>query len=213
MSMNIMHSNDNAPADLNKTRWDAITAIAEHGIVYISEATVNAIATLLVDAPLAAHDNHQTYIVNSYPSDGQEFSLPDYVEDFAPSLLTTKLSEEVRALVAGEGDQALAMFDLIVSMGLQISFAGKTHIDAHMTGINSDADDIEINLSSGNLYEMLRQLGLGDAINTGNEYGEVSFDRFAAAVNDNAHLTDMPHQLQDFVACAQRHQATTIHWG
>ena len=209
MSMNLIHTND-AATDNAAPNWAAIMAVAgEHGTVYISEAIVDAVAGLLEDAVLSNGE-----LVQSYPSDGEEFSMASFVSSFGPGLLGENAYREVRTLLETDenGAAAVELLDTVVELGLQISLSGKEfpNAHAHIKAVNWPADDVDINRCSGNMYQMLRDLGI--KVDTQAESGEVDFSTFVQAVNDNAERTDMGPRLKAFVACAQRNNATRVYW-
>ncbi|AXK43811.1 hypothetical protein DVR09_15255 (plasmid) [Erythrobacter aureus] len=203
--MNLMH--DTAATFDAAANWAAITAIAADGIVYISEETVAEAAKLLENAPLS---NGQTVTAYHYPVE-DEFAMPSFVPSFGPSLLGEDTFRQLRTLLEEESDAAVAMFDTIVELGLQISLSGKDYLGSRLKGVNGVADEVEINRSSGNLYEMFRQLGVDYDGPAG--YGEIELAKFEAAVEENGWRTDMPDRLEQFIACAKRHGASTVSWG
>ncbi len=204
MSMNLMH--DTAAEFDAASYWAAITAIAPEGIVYISPETVTEAAKLLKNALLSNGERVTAY---HYPLD-EEFAMPSFVPPFGPSLLGEDTFRQLRTLLEEESEAAVAMFDTIVELGLQISLSGEDYLGSRLKGVNGVADEVEINRSSGNLYEMFRQLGVDYDGPAG--YGEIELTKFEAAVEQNGWRTDMPDRLEAFIACAKRQGATNVHW-
>ena len=211
MSMNLIIRNDNQADDTAAVNWSTIKAAAQndHGMVTIDDETITSIARLVADVTLS---NGET--VSAYAYDDEDDFYATYVSAFGPSLLPTKVQDEVRdrLATADNGKVAVKLFNEIIRLGLQISFHGTELCPAHIKGVNWVADEVEINRSNGNMCNMLGVLGLGDAVDTQEGTGEVSFERFLQAVNDNACQTDMPDRLQALVASGQRRNATHVYW-
>lgn len=205
MSINLMHASDTARTDAAAI-WSQVTQYTDkHGILEIDSDTVNAIARLLENAPLA---NGQS--VTAYALD-DDFYEP-MVCSFGPSLLSCELQDAVRNRLDNtkNGKAAVRLFNLILRLGIQVGFSGADHCFARMVAVNGPADEVEISRTSVNMYEMLRQLGI--AYDSESDYGEVDFETFRKAVQDNGWRVDMAQRLDDFVACAQRNEATRVFW-
>lgn len=210
MSVNLILRNDNAAEDVAHTQWVAIQAVSQNewGMVTITDAAVTEIARILEDAPLS---NGQ--MVTAYPMDYDD-QLSSMVSGFGPCLLAADLQDKVRAVLAGtdNGTIAVALFDKMIEMGLQVSLNGSGHCDPYIKGVNWIADEVEINRTATNMLVMMRdELGL-DASSDESGCGEVTFDAFAKAVNDNAVFTDMPQRLRALVECGRRQNATHVYW-
>lgn len=204
MSMNLISHNPAVPSAA-AANWAAIQAVASEGLVYIADATVNAIARAIEDARLS---NGQTVTAYAYDDEG----YASFVPGFGVCLLSEEDFRTVRTLIEEDanGVQAVAMLDLLIELRLQVSFSGTDFIGARLKAVNWAADEVEISLSSGNMYKMLKRLGI--QYDTVAESGEVKLAVFERAVNDNAFDTDMPAKLQDFVACAKRRNDTAVYW-
>ena len=211
MSMNLIIRNDNQADDTAAVNWSAIKVAAQndHGMVTIDDETVKSVARL-VDGVILTNGER----VCAYAYDDEDDFYATYVSAFGPSLLPTKVQDEVRdrLATADNGKIAVKLFNEIIRLGLQIGLHGTETCPAYIKGVNWVADEVEINRSSGNMCHMLEMLGLGDAVDTQEGTGEVSFDRFLQAVNDNAYQTDMPDRLQALVASGQRRNATHVYW-
>jgi hypothetical protein len=217
MSVNLIHTvlndNDEAGESTSERIWKAITAITGDegtaGLLPLEEATVDQIATLLEGAYLTNGQN-----VRSYPRDGEEeWSQGSFVYCFGPSLLGEDSFRQVRTLLEQDpnGAKAVALFDLVTELGIQISLNGKDHYIPRMTVTNWPADDVEINRTESNMARMFQVLGLGD---TEREHcsSSIPFEVFEKAVNDNGIYTDIPDQLEAFIACAKRNGSTHVYW-
>lgn len=197
-----------AQDEINAANWKAITAIApQHGMIFIDDATVTAIAALLSDQPLSNGQEVSAYPVGEYDC------VASLVCAFGPSLLPADVQDAVRdLLIAGtNGQQAADLFNEIIRLELQISLSGTEFCDAHIKGVNWIADEVEINRTASNMARMFTVLGLG-AYNKRESSSSIPLGEFEAAINDNGHLTDMPMQLRTFADCAIRNRATHIYW-
>ena len=202
MSMNLILRNDNAVRDTH-LNWGAICAVSEQGYVFMDNATVTAVGKLLEKVRLA---NGETIIAYVYEADEPYETL---ICAFGPSLLPTDKLEALRGLLASY-PQALNLLDTVIRLGLQISLSGKDLCEAHIKAVNWPADEVKFNRCSGNLYAMLKELGI--AYDPTDEYGEVSFEEFVKAVNDNGWKTDSMEELDALVACGRRQEATHVYW-
>lgn len=207
MSMNLMFSSKNAENRAERD-WAAINTLADvDGIVWIENSTADACARLLDGAHLSNGER-----VCAYDHSDDEF-YESLVCSFGPSLLDEQTREALRELLETDrtgGAKAAAMLDLIVELGLQIRISGKDHVGARLVGVNGAADEVEINRSSGNMYAMLRQLGV--TFDPDEEFGETTFEVFEKAVNDNGRNTDISDRLLAFVECARRAGADEVYW-
>ena len=209
MSLTLMHTNRAIDTkSIDKTNWQAISAIApSNGVVTIEDETVDAIAELLVDTVLTNGES-----VSSYPKDCDDAA---FVASFGPALLGEDTYRQVRTILEGDpnGEQAVALFDKIVELKLQIGLSGKEFVPAHIKAVNWIDDEIQINRCSGNMIAMLDTLGLSKFINQGFYAGETDIETFAKAVDQNGADIDYPlARLKSFVACARRHNATHVIW-
>ena len=208
MSLTLLFSNDTAP-ETSEAIWEQITSIADqHGLIEIDNDTVSSIARVLDGVSLSNGE-----LVSAYPNDEDDFYEP-VVFAFGPSLLSTYLQDAIRTrLAAGKnGKQAARLLDMIIRLKISVSFNGKDHCFARMTAVNWAADCVEINRTEGNMTHMLRLLGVDHARDPESSCGEIDFETFRKAVDANGHLVDMTDRLDAFVACAARHQATTVYW-
>lgn len=215
MTMNLIATNRNAP-NTARDNWAALVAISAadaaspyptEGYVFVSPDAIVRLAAVLDDTALTNGE-----FVTSYNfSDEEDGHIEAHVNAFGPSLLPQEQMAKVREILA-PFPQALAMIDEVVARRLQVSFSTDVGGSSkpHLKAVNWNADEVEINRCEGNMIAMLRDLGLSIA-KTG--AGETDFDTFAAAVNDNAALTDYPaSRLRDFVACGRRQGATHVYW-
>ena len=210
MTVNLIHTIDAATAgaeDRATRDWTSIKAISEDGFVFIDEDTVNKIAAL-VDGQTLSNGEH----VSAYAYEEDEAHAA-YVSAFGPSLLPTQVQDQIRdRLAAGDkGKEAARLFDLVISLGLQISLQGKEFCPPYIKAVNWIADEVEINRTSSNMARMFTSLGLG-GWNEENSSLNVPLDIFAKAVNDNGHQTEMPERLEAFIACARRNNSTHVYW-
>lgn len=207
MSVNLIFTNESANDNQGESNWGKITAIApEHGMVFIGEETVTEIAKLLDDAVLSNGEKVEAYAMEDYPA---------LVCAHGPALLGEDSFRQIRTLLEeGEnGQQAVALFDLVVELGLQISLSGKEFCDAHIKAINWAGDDIKVNRAEYRMMDMFERLGLGSVNNPEDHASDlVPIEQFIQAVNDNGFRTDMPERLQAFADCAQRNKATHVYW-
>ena len=197
----------------NKANWEAMKAAAGHewAMVTIDDDTIKSIGRLLDGVTLT---NGETVTAYACDEDDQYAAM---ICGFGPSLLPTQVQDQVRDRLATteNGKAAVRLFNEVIRLGLQVAFNGTEHCPGHIKGVNWVADEVEFNRSSGNMNAMLRELGLGDAVDADpdSDFGEVEFDRFVQAVNDNGLYTDCGQKLQRLVACGQRRGATHIYWG
>ena len=207
MSMNLMFSSKNAENRAER-EWTAINTLADvDGIVWIENSTADACARLLDGAHLSNGER-----VCAYDHSDDEF-YESIVCSFGPSLLDEPTREALRELLETDrtgGAKAAAMLDLIVELGLQISISGKNRLGARLVGENNAADEVEIKYSGGNMYVLLRQLGI--TFDPEQNFGETTLEAFEKAVNDNGKNTDIPDRLIAFVECARRAGADEVYW-
>lgn len=208
MSVNLIATNRNIDSEARaKSDWAVITAIApNHGYLTIDEDTVNSIARLLDGQELTNGEKVSCY---AYEDEDPYAAM---VCAFGPSLLPTQVQDQVRDRLANttNGKDAVRLFDTVIRLGLQIALNGaEFNTGAHIKGVNWAADEVEINRTQGNMWNMLRTLGLEAGDDCADE---VEFDVFAKAVNDNGYLTDMPGRLAAFVECGRRQNATHVYW-
>lgn len=211
MSFNLMVRNDNQFPDTDEVNWNAIKSVAKNdsGSVTIDDKTVRAIARLLDGVILTSG---ATVCADYYNK--RDKKRPVQVAPFGPALLPEDLKEDVRDLLAAtdNGKLAVRLFDFMSSFGLQVRLTG-THISpANITGVNCVAEEVDITRSGDDMYQMLGLLGLGDAVVDDANEGEVSFDRFVEAVNDNGYKTDMHMRLFEFMLSGSRARATHVYW-
>jgi hypothetical protein len=207
MTVNLMHANEAATADQAKKNWSEIKAVSTDGFVYIDENTVKKIAAL-VDGQML--NNGTVLEAYAYKDDDM---YPAYVSAFGPSLLPTQVQDQIRDLLAAgkNGKEAVRLYNLIISLGLQISLQGEEFCGAHIQGVNWVADEVEVTRTSSNMTHMFASLGLSKW--TKDNYSDnIPMDVFTKAVNDNASQTDMPELLKQFVDCAVRNNATHVYW-
>lgn len=210
MTVNLIHTIDSAIAgteDRATRDWTAIKAISEDGFVFIDEDTVDKIAMLVDSQRLTNGEFVAAYAYEE--NDGHA----SYVSAFGPSLLPTQVQDQIRdRLAAGNnGKEAARLFDLVIRLGLQISFQGKEFTAPYIKAVNWIADEVEINRTASNMARMFTNLGLG-GWNEDNASLNVPLDIFAKAVNDNGHQTEMPERLQAFIECARRNNSTHVYW-
>lgn len=217
MSMNLMFETAALTDELHAANWAAIKAAAgaaeghehaEHGMVMISDDTITSIARLLSGQRLSNGELISAY----YFDEADEWAPSPMVCAFGPSLLPVQEQDYIRDRLAADenGARAVRLFNEVLRLGLQISFQGTEHCPGHMKGVNWTADEVEFSRCSGNMYAMLEDLGLSFDRSANN--GEVAFDVFAKAVNDNGWRTDCADRLKAFVACAARQQAQSVCW-
>lgn len=199
MSMNLMIVSEtvrDTTAD-----WAAITDIAKDGLAFIDDATVYAIAKVLDGVTLTNGEP-----VAAYPWDEH---YPSFVSSFGPSLLPEEVLAQLYDILADK-PQAFAMLTLIVERGLQVSFNGKEHCDAYIKGVNWPADEVEINRTSGNMYNMLDLLGI--EFDSKAESGECTFEQFEEGVARFGWATDMNEKLLRFIQYGKRNNAISVYW-
>ncbi len=199
MSMNLMIQT--ATVRDTKADWAAITAIAKDGLAFIDDATVYAVAKLLDGVSLTNGEP-----IAAYPWDEH---YPSYVAAFGPSLLPEDVLAQLYDILAEHRD-AHAMLTLIVERGLQITLNGKEHCDAYLKGVNWPADEVEINRTSGNMYNMLDLLGI--EFDPRAESGECTFEQFEEGVARFGWATDMNERLLRFIQYGKRNNAISVYW-
>lgn len=203
MSMNLMIQTAN-PVDAS-VEWAAITAIAPEGLVMIEDKAVTLLAQLLDGTKLANGE-----IVTGYAME-EDDCMSSLVSAFGPCLLPADKIDAIRVILA-DVPKAIEILDLTIERKLQISFNGsESHLGAHVKGVNWAADEVEINRSGGSMLNMLEDLGI--PVVRGTDMGEVAFDVFAKAVNDNEVLSErVLDRLEQFVACGRRNGAVKVYW-
>lgn len=213
MSVNLMHTRDTtaeAPTESNASKdWGRVREItANEGMIELSEETVNKVAQILEGVTLANGER-----VLSYPSDGGEFDQGSYVAGFGPTLLGEDTFRTVRTALEEDnnGESAVALFDLIVELGLQILLSGAEFTFAHIKAVNWPADDVEVNTTQTRMEMLFEALGLG-SYNQEHHSDDVPLDEFEKAVNDNSVGTGMSERLDTFIACAKRRGSTHVYW-
>ena len=213
MSVNLMHtraSTADAPTESKSAQdWARIREIAANeGMLELSEETVNKVAQLLEGVTLTNGER-----VLSYPSDGGEFDQGSYVAGFGPALLGEDTFRAVRTALEEDenGESAVALFDLIVELGLQILLSGAEFTVAHIKAVNWPADDVEVNTTQTRMEILFEALGL-ESYNQEHHSDDVPLDVFEKAVNDNAVGTGMSERLGTFIACAKRRGSTHVYW-
>lgn len=216
MTVSLMFRNAAADtADRTADNWTAIKTAAghEHGYVFLAEETVQRVGRIVGDAVLANGETVSAYECSEEDADS-EYYQGAYIPAFGPSLLSVELQDRVRDVLAQDenGKAAVALFNTVLGLGLQIGLQGKECIDAHMKGVNWIADEIEINRTASNMLRMMDDLGLGHTTAEDRESGEVELDHFVAAVAANGFYTGLEARLQAFIECAQRNGATHVYW-
>lgn len=219
MSVNLMIESA-TPQDAT-ANWTAITAVSKadpaspyptEGYVALSMDAIVRAAHLLEGAVLANGERVSAYDF-SRDADGEFPAIVEaHVSAFGPSLLPQQTLDALRAELAAF-PHAIAMLDVVIARGLQISLSTQNLSQRdmpHLKGVNWTADEVEINRCSSNMNEMLRKLGFSPEPRSSS--GELEFDAFAAAVNDNGWRTDMPDRLDAFVAMGRRQNATKVYW-
>lgn len=200
MTMNLMLATpgDNA----HDAAWEEICAHSLNGYIFLDNKTVDLVAAELENVQLS---NGQ--FVCAYPSEEGDPN-PALICSFGPALLPATKLEAIRSILAAKPGAA-ELLDFIVSKNLQIRFRGESHLLAHMAAANVAAEEVEINMGEGNMLQMIADLGLG----LYNGAGEVPFDRFVQAVNDNGHLARYPtDQLHSFIAYGKGRNAIAVCW-
>lgn len=203
MGMNLMHTG--GPARDSKDIWSKIKSVAgSDGMIYLDDQTVTAIARILKHAEL---NNGESITAHVFESD-----YASSVEAFGPSILSAELQDLVRAQLANDpnGQDAIALFDLIISLGIQIEFQGRDFIEARVKAVNWAADEVEIRSSAGGMYSMLRLLQI--PFDASLEAGQIALDAFETAVAKHGHRLGDTSRLQAFIDCAKRHQSTEVYW-
>ena len=214
MSVNLMstvldangkQNHDKASAD-----WARVLQVSQkaHSNVALSDETVTKVASLIEGTRLSNGEKVFTYVC-----EGGEYSQGSFVASFGPNLLGEDTFRAVRTALEEDdnGEQAVAMFDLITEIGIRTGFSGKDYYDAHMSVENWPADTVEINTTEGHMSMIFITLGL-DGYNEENHSEHVPLEIFEKAVNDNDIVTDMTERLQSFVQCAKRRGSTHVYW-
>lgn len=199
MSMNLMIQTETARD--TAASWAAFTAIAADGLAFIDDATVYAVAKLLDGVTLTNGEP-----VTAYAWDD---GYPSYVASFGPCLLPDDILAQMYDILADK-PAAHAMLTAAVELGLQVSLNGKEHCEAYLKGVNWPADEVEINRTSGNMFNMLDLLGI--EFDPKAESGQVTFSQFEEAVARFGWATDMNERLVRFVAYGKRNSATSVYW-
>lgn len=224
MSLNLIATNRNVDnAGKATSDWSAIKAVSaadaaspypSEGYVAVSVDAIVVIAALLDGAVLTNGERVTTYDFSGEDADGV-MRFEAHVNAFGPSLLQPRQLEALRRHLA-PFPHAVAMLDLTIERDLQISLSTTDLMQRpqpHLKGVNWVADEVEINRCASNMLAMLRDLGLGEHIRSGETIGEVPFEDFARAVSANGHAVDYDaRRLQRFVACGRRQGATHVHW-
>lgn len=207
MSVNLIHANDNASNDNNT--WAIISSIALHGKVELEDHTVKKITAFLEDAVLINGEK-----VTAYPCENEEYSLPDYVASFGPSVLGEDSYRTIRTFLEEDkaGETAVELFDAIVENNIQVTFSGRSFSNASMSAQNWPADDVEINRTTTNMARMMSLLGLEAFNDNSCVSANIPLSVFEKAVKNNGQKTGMPERLQQFVDCAKRSGSTYVYW-
>ena len=213
MSVNLMHTRASTAEAATESKsaqdWARIREIAANeGMLELSEETVNKVAQLLEGVTLTNGER-----VSSYPSDGGEFDQGSYVAGFGPALLGEDTFRAVRTALEEDenGESAVALFDLIVELGLQVLLSGAEFTDAHIKAVNWPADDVEVKTTQTRMEILFEALGL-DSYNQEHHSDDVPLDIFEKAVNDNSVGTGISERLDTFIACAKRRGSTHVYW-
>jgi hypothetical protein len=215
MSQNLMIRNENAPADQAAIHWAAIQTATghEYGMVTLTDETVEAVCALIDGVTMT---NGETITAYAYSGSEDDRCYGAFASGFGLVTLPDDVRATARAIFAKDenGARAVALFDEIVRLGLQIGLHGTKGRDcpAYVKGVNWVADEVEINRSNGNMGALIRDLGLEDAMDDDTGFGEVPFGRFVKAVNDNGRYTDMELRLQALIKAGERQNATHVYW-
>ena len=212
MSVNLISTQlleDGSICDKAKNDWARVTAVAAEGRINLSDATVTEIARILDGAVLENGETVFAYVCD----EDEEYSQGSYVGSFGPSLLGEDTFRTVRTVLEGleNGEQAVALFDLVAELNLRLIFAPTDFTPANMGVENWPADTIEINRTQSSMERMFQDLGLGQ-FNGETASGNIPLDLFERAVNDNGVATDMTARLSAFIACARRNGSTHVYW-
>lgn len=207
MSMSLMFTSD-ALTNRGTSDWTAIKEVSDvDGLVWLEDSTVDACARLLQCAVLSTGK-----LVLAFDHSDEEYH-ESFVSDFGPSLLDEETREALRELLETDrkgGEKAAALFDLICERQLMINLVGKSITEPYLAAVNTTADTASIDLGPSSMYAMLKKLGI--ETDAESEMGETSLEIFEKAVNDNAHMTDRPASLRDFLECARRNGASEVYW-
>ena len=224
MSLNLISTNRNVDNESRaKSDWAAITAISAadatspyptEGYVTVSPEAIVSLAAALDGAVLTNGEMVTTYDF-THTDEGRTF-FDAHINAFGPSLLQPQQLATLRETLA-PFPHAIAMLDLIIERDLQISLSTTDYAQSaipHLKGVNWQADEVEINATASTMHTMLESIGLGQYLSKTEESGEVEFDTFAKAVNDNSHkvFAISPDRLGRFVANGLRHGATHVYW-
>jgi hypothetical protein len=205
MSMNLMFT-PATPID-HAANWAAIRTVSEQGFVWLDDATVTKIATLLDGVVLA---NGQT--IFTYAAEEGE-PMGSYVSSFGPTLLDEEKLAKLRALLAPK-PAAIALLDAVAERGLQISLCGTDMCDAHVKGVNAAADIVEFNVSGTGLVPLLQSLGVPAKDEDSQVGGQIGFAEFDKAIQENRrNLGGYAERMDAFLDCARRNGAAVAHWG
>lgn len=203
MSVNLIHTNNDSSNNVQASNWATLTAISPDALVELEGETVTKVAKLINGARLI-----NGVIAEAYPLEADD-CMTSYVPEFGPTMLAEDLRNQVRKTILADknGEIAVRLFDEVTNLGLKVRLAGKEFIAAHIVAVNWEADDVQINRCEGNMIHMMSQLGFNA------EAGEeIAIDDFADAVEKNGFLTDKHSQLEAFLACAKRNNATHVYW-
>lgn len=200
---------DGSTSGKAKNDWARVTAVAAEGRLDLSDATVIEIARILEGTTLSNGETVFAYVCD----EDEEYSQGSYVGSFGPALLGEDTFRTVRTALEGldNGEQAVALFDLVTELGLRLIFAPTDFTPANMQVENWPADTVEINRTCSNMVQMFGDLGL-DRFNRDTCSENIPLDLFEKAVNDNGVSTGMADRLDAFVACAKRNGSTHVYW-
>lgn len=206
MTMNLIFSKETTEVDAGAIWGEVKTVSDQHGMVELSDDTVDSIARLLESVIMINGEP-----VAAYPADDDGFYEP-FVSAFGPSMVDTWLQDRIRDRLAQDanGKTAVRLFDIILKHGIQVAFHGKDHCFARMSAVNWRADDCTINRCASNMFAMLDALEI--AYDAKADSGEVSLEAFEQAVEKHGWKVDVLKQVDRFIACAKRHNATTVYW-
>ena len=192
----------------HSANWAAIKHIGQDGLVWLDDATVTKVATLLDGAVLA---NGQS--VFTYAAEDEEDQQGSYVGSFGPTLLDEEKLAKLRALLAPTAD-ATALLDAVLERGLQIGLCGTDLCGAHVKAVNTAADEVEFNVANTGLVYLLQSLGVPAKPEDAQVGGEIGFPEFVQAIEANRRkLGGYAERMDAFLACARRNDAAVVHWG
>jgi hypothetical protein len=205
MSMNLMFT-PKTPID-HSGNWAALKQIGEQGLVWLDDATVTKVATLLDGASLANGQSVFTYAAEEGDPQGS------YVGSFGPSLLDEEKLAKLRALLAPTA-AATALLEAVLERGVQMVLSGTDMCGAHVKPVNTAADVVEFNVANTGLVYLLQSLGVPAKPEDGQTGGEIGFPEFERAIQDNRrNLGGYAVRMDAFLACARRNDAALVHWG